>query len=69
MTFSFKFDQVFIASIPLVGQPLETLPCHFSIEQYVLDQELFTDIIVLRPYESENQQIHPSIVEVSLEFV
>ena len=67
MAFTLKPDQVFVASILRVGFPLKAFACNLDIEADILDQALFTDIIILRSYEAQDQEIHPRSVEIPLE--
>ena len=59
-----KVPQVPIIPNPLIRLPLQTPPRNLYIYVYILDKTLLAHVIVLRPYEPQDQQVHPCAVEI-----
>lgn len=67
MPLPFELRQIVVPFPLFVSLPLQTPSRDLDIEPYILDQALFTHVIILRPYKTHDQKVHACAIEVMME--
>lgn len=67
VAFTLEPGEILIASMLGISLPVQALPRNLDIEEDILDQALFADVIVFGPYEAQYQEIHPCSVKILIE--
>lgn len=62
-----EMKEIGILHVLRIGRSAEALPCNVDICLDVLDKTFFVDVVILGPYEAENQDVHVAVVEIGLE--